>query len=190
MSTNIRQATPADQHAIEAIIQEAFSIYIARIGRKPQPMLDDYTALINDRVVYVIEHDGEIKGTVMLVPREDAMIVDNLAVAQSARGTGLGRQLLEFADESARLAGYQTLQLHTNETMVENIAIYTRMGNTAYCEIPLAEYDEIEVASGWPAMMPEKTGTKEHIPKMWLIPLLANPSSSLHLFSHFPTKTT
>ncbi|OJJ74459.1 hypothetical protein ASPBRDRAFT_39579 [Aspergillus brasiliensis CBS 101740] len=128
MSTNIRQATPADQHSIETIIQEAFSIYIARIGRKPQPMLDDYTALINDGVVYVIEHDGGIKGTVMLVPREDAMIVDNLAVAQSARGTGLGRKLLEFADESARLAGYQTLQLHTNETMVENIAIYTRMG--------------------------------------------------------------
>ena len=128
MSTNIRRATPDDQHAIDAIIQEAFSIYIGRIGRKPQPMLDDYTTLIKDGVVYVIEGDGEIKGTVMLVPQEGAMIVDNLAVAQSARGTGLGRKLLEFADESARLAGYQTLQLHTNETMVENIAIYTRMG--------------------------------------------------------------
>ncbi|GAQ36282.1 hypothetical protein AtubIFM55763_004092 [Aspergillus tubingensis] len=128
MSTSIRQATPDDQSIIEAIIQEAFSIYIARMGRKPQPMLDDYTALIKDGVVYVIERDGEIKGTVMLVPKEGSMIVDNLAVAQSARGTGLGRKLLEFADESARLAGYHTLQLHTNETMVENIAIYTRMG--------------------------------------------------------------
>ncbi|RAH60220.1 acyl-CoA N-acyltransferase [Aspergillus piperis CBS 112811] len=128
MSTRIRQATPDDQPIIEAIIQEAFSIYIARIGRKPQPMLDDYTALIKDGVVYVIERDGEIKGTVMLVPQESSLIVDNLAVAQSARGTGLGRKLLEFADESARLAGYRALQLHTNETMVENIAIYTRMG--------------------------------------------------------------
>lgn len=91
-------------------------------------MLDDYTALIKDGVVYVIERDGEIKGTVMLVPQEGFMIVDNLAVAESAWGTGLGRRLLEFADESARLAGYHTLQLHTNETMVENIAIYTRMG--------------------------------------------------------------
>ncbi|GLB08731.1 hypothetical protein AtubIFM57258_004635 [Aspergillus tubingensis] len=128
MSTSIRQATPDDQPIIEAIIQEAFSIYISRMGRKPQPMLDDYTALIKDGVVYVIERDGETKGTVMLVPKEGFMIVDNLAVAESARGTGLGRRLLEFAAESARLAGCHTLQLHTNETMVENIAIYTRMG--------------------------------------------------------------
>ncbi|PWY95376.1 acyl-CoA N-acyltransferase [Aspergillus sclerotioniger CBS 115572] len=64
----------------------------------------------------------------MLVREPDAMLVDNIAVAESARGTGWGRKMLEYADEAARRAGYHTLRLHTNEVMVENIAIYTRLG--------------------------------------------------------------
>ncbi|OOF95292.1 hypothetical protein ASPCADRAFT_207777 [Aspergillus carbonarius ITEM 5010] len=128
MSSNVRLATHDDQHTIEEIIQEAFSIYIPLIGRKPQPMLDDYSPLIRAGHVYVVERDNEIKGTVMLVPEKDALLLDNIAVAESARGTGLGRKMLEFADEAARRAGYHALRLHTNEMMVENIAIYTRMG--------------------------------------------------------------
>ncbi|PYI07093.1 acyl-CoA N-acyltransferase [Aspergillus sclerotiicarbonarius CBS 121057] len=136
MSFDIRLATHDDQQTIEEIIQESFSIYIPLINRKPQPMLDDYGALIKDGHVYVIERDGETKGTVMLVPETDSMLVDNIAVAESARGTGLGRKMLEFADEAARRAGYHTVQLHTNEMMVENIAIYTRLG---YVETHRAE---------------------------------------------------
>ncbi|RAL05425.1 GNAT family N-acetyltransferase [Aspergillus ibericus CBS 121593] len=128
MSSNIRLATHDDQQIIEDIINESFSIYIPLINRKPQPMLDDYSALIKDGYVYVAERDGEIHGTVVLAPKQDYMLVDNIAVAESARGTGLGRKMLDFADEAARRAGYDTVRLHTNETMVKNIAIYKRLG--------------------------------------------------------------
>jgi hypothetical protein len=42
----IRQAGPADRAIIEAIVHDAYSVYVARIGKPPGPMLGDDTALI------------------------------------------------------------------------------------------------------------------------------------------------
>jgi hypothetical protein len=41
-----RPAVPGDLPSIEIIVQEAYSPYIDRIGRKPGPMMDDYESLI------------------------------------------------------------------------------------------------------------------------------------------------
>ena len=41
---------------------------------------------------------------------------------------GLGRRLIEFAEAEARRLGYAELRLYTHEKMVENIALYGRLG--------------------------------------------------------------
>jgi ribosomal protein S18 acetylase RimI-like enzyme len=41
---------------------------------------------------------------------------------------GFGRALLEFAERAALDAGYESVRLYTNEAMVENIALYSRIG--------------------------------------------------------------
>ncbi|PYH92529.1 acyl-CoA N-acyltransferase [Aspergillus ellipticus CBS 707.79] len=128
MTPSLRLATPHDQQIIEQILRDAFSRYIVRMGRKPQPMLDDYSDPIKDNKVYVVERDGTVQGTVMLATDHEAMHLEILAVAPSAQGSGLGRMLVEFVDDSARKAGYHTVKLHTNVTMVENIAMYSRVG--------------------------------------------------------------
>ena len=50
------------------------------------------------------------------------------AIRPSAQGAGLGRRLLEFAEEQARQRGLARLDLYTNEVMTENQAIYARLG--------------------------------------------------------------
>lgn len=136
MHPDPRPAVPADRHAIEEIVRHAYSPYIARIGRPPGPMLDDYEALIGKGGVYVVELEGTIQGILVLVPEQDAMLLDNVAVAPSAKGTGIGRSLLEYAEHSARAAGYRVIRLYTHETMTENIALYSRIG---YVETHRAE---------------------------------------------------
>ena len=42
----IRPADAADLPAVERIVRAAYTMYIARIGKPPGPMLDDYAALI------------------------------------------------------------------------------------------------------------------------------------------------
>jgi ribosomal protein S18 acetylase RimI-like enzyme len=56
------------------------------------------------------------------------MLLDNVAVAPAAQGSGLGRLLLEFAEHAATKAGYHAIKLYTNEAMMENIALYSRIG--------------------------------------------------------------
>jgi ribosomal protein S18 acetylase RimI-like enzyme len=91
-------------------------------------MLDDYAALIGEGRVHVAERDGVVQGLLVLIPQDDAMLLDNVAVAPEAQGSGLGRLMLEFAEGAAVEAGYRAIKLNTNEAMTENVALYTRIG--------------------------------------------------------------
>ena len=124
----LRLAHPGDLPAVEHLVQAAYHHYIARIGREPGPMLDDYAALIAARQVHVAQADGTIQGVVVLIPQPDAMLLDNVAVAPAVKGTGLGRVLMRFAEQAAIAAGYTAITLYTHEMMTENIALYTRVG--------------------------------------------------------------
>jgi ribosomal protein S18 acetylase RimI-like enzyme len=123
-----RLATREDLAVVEEIIRAAYSPYVPRIGRKPGPMLDDYGALIDQGRIYVVEHDGTVRGLVVLIPDGDSMLLDNIAVAPAAQGLGLGRVLLKFAERMAADHGCRSIELYTNETMAENIALYLRIG--------------------------------------------------------------
>jgi ribosomal protein S18 acetylase RimI-like enzyme len=128
MSQRIRPATPTDLDVVERIVREAYTHYTARIGREPGPMLDDYSVLISEGRVSVIEHDGVVQGLLVLIPQADAMLLDNVAVSPRAQGLGLGRMMLAYAEQAAIAAGYRSIKLYTNEAMTENIALYSRIG--------------------------------------------------------------
>jgi GNAT superfamily N-acetyltransferase len=125
----IRLAIPEDRAAVEAIVHEAYSIYIERIGKPPGPMLDDYGALIADRAVSVLEESGgEIAAIIVLLPKSDHLLLDNIAVHRDRQGQGLGRQLIAFAEDEARRLGHGELRLYTHQKMSENIVLYSRLG--------------------------------------------------------------
>jgi GNAT superfamily N-acetyltransferase len=125
---DLRLATGDDLPVVGHIVRAAYTHYIARIGRAPGPMLDDYAALIAEGRVHLGERDGTALGLLVLIPQHDAMLLDNIAVLPRAQGTGLGRRLMAFAEQAARAAGYDAVRLYTHEMMVENIALYTRVG--------------------------------------------------------------
>ena len=78
-------------------------------------MLDDYAALIREGRVNVLDCDGVVKGILVLIPEENAMLLDNVAVAPEVKGKGLGRKMLEFAEDSRPRAGYRHPPLHARE---------------------------------------------------------------------------
>ncbi|MDH0681802.1 GNAT family N-acetyltransferase [Achromobacter animicus] len=126
----IRSATPADIAEIERIVRDAYTPYIARNGATPGPMLDDYPARVAQGVVHVLESEDGIEGLIVLIPEPDdsCMLLDNIAVSPTAQGKGHGRTLLQWAEDTARRAGFSRIRLYTQEVMSENIAIYTRRG--------------------------------------------------------------
>ena len=122
MTSSLRVATRDDLRAVQEIIRAAYMHYTARIAREPEPMLDDYGALIAGHV-HVDERDGAVQGILVLIPQDDAMLLDSVAVAPEAQGSGLGRLMLEFAEHKAIKASYHAIKLYTNEALAENIAL-------------------------------------------------------------------
>jgi ribosomal protein S18 acetylase RimI-like enzyme len=124
----IRPATPEDRAAVEAIVRNAYSVYLERMGQPPGPMLDDYAAQIAAGSISVLDEDGEIVAIIVLLAKPDYLLLDNIAVRPDRQGTGLGRQMIAFAETEARRRSFTELRLYTHETMIENIALYTRLG--------------------------------------------------------------
>jgi GNAT superfamily N-acetyltransferase len=140
----IRCARPADRAAIERIVRAAYGLYVERIGKPPGPMLDDYTALISDGRVSVLEEaDRTMAAIIVLLPEPDHLLLDNIAVRPDRQGQGLGRRLIAFAEEQARRLGHSEVRLYTHEKMTENIALYTRLGFVETGRGQQAGYDRV-----------------------------------------------
>jgi ribosomal protein S18 acetylase RimI-like enzyme len=128
--TEPRPARSEDAPALRDLVRAAYAKYIARLGREPAPMLDDYGARIAAGQAWVLEEGDALVGAVILENEPDGLMLYNIAVAPAAQGQGVGRRLIAFTEAEARRRGYALLRLYTNELMVENVAMYPRLGFT------------------------------------------------------------
>jgi len=124
----IRAATATDVSAITQIVDQAYRHYIARIGKPPGPMLDDYAARVLEGAVWVLEEGAAVAGIIVLLPAPDYLLLDNVAVSPARQRSGLGRRLLAFAEAEASRRGYHEIRLYTHQTMVENQRLYASIG--------------------------------------------------------------
>lgn len=124
----LRRARDEDAAAVDRLVDAAYAPHAALIGRTPLPMLDDHAAAIRDDEVWVVDIDGSVVGVIELVPREDHLWVENVAISPAHQGRGLGRRLLRHAEDEARRHGLAEIRLLTNERYTANIAMYLRHG--------------------------------------------------------------
>jgi ribosomal protein S18 acetylase RimI-like enzyme len=139
----IRAATAVDVPAIADIADQAYRHYIARIGKPPGPMLDDYAARVSEGVVWVVEEGAVITAMIVLVPALNYLLLDNIAVSPTHEGLGLGRRLLAFAEDEALRRGYREIRLYTHQTMVKNQRLYASIGYEETGRSTEAGYDRV-----------------------------------------------
>jgi GNAT superfamily N-acetyltransferase len=110
-------------------------------------MLDDHARRIADGQAWVLEEGDRLAGVLVL---EDApggaLLLDNVAVAPSAQGKGHGRALVAFAEEEARRRGHGEVRLYTNVLMVENLALYGRLGFRETGRVSEKGYERVYMA--------------------------------------------
>ncbi len=126
--TSIRRASAADLTAIRQLIDDAYTKYIERIGRPPAPMTADYAAALEHSRVWVLESGDAIVGALVTEERADYLLLETIAVAPGAQGSGYGRLLLDRAECDAAELGLTEVRLYTNEAMTENLTFYPRHG--------------------------------------------------------------
>ena len=127
-SLPIVRAQLADAPQVASCVEAAYQHYIARIGKPPGPMLDDYVKIISQHLVWIIKHEGQVVGLIVLMEKEGGMLLDNVAVHPAYQGQGVGRRLMAFAEREARQRGFDDLHLYTHEKMSENLKIYEKLG--------------------------------------------------------------
>jgi len=124
----IRKAIHTDLDRVRAIAVAAYTRYVDRIGKRPAPMVADFTASIEAGTLSVIELDGRVCGFVVFYGCNDYLHLENVAVDPRFQGLGLGRQLIDYVEQQARSGGYDSIQLYTNAKMTENLRLYPRLG--------------------------------------------------------------
>jgi ribosomal protein S18 acetylase RimI-like enzyme len=127
-----RPAREADADPLAQLIDEAYGHYVERLGMRPGPMREDYAKVIRDREVTLIESEGALVGALVLGVGEQGFTIENVAIHPTRQGEGLGRALLELAEEQARRGGFDSIHLYTHEKMAENLALYERIGYVEY----------------------------------------------------------
>jgi N-acetylglutamate synthase-like GNAT family acetyltransferase len=127
-ATSIRRATTADLTDTRRLMTDAYTKYIERIGRPPAPMTADYAAALEPSRMWVLESGDAIVGAVVTEDRGDHLLLETIAVASGAQGSGYGRLLLDRAECDATELGLTEVRLYTNEAMTENLTFYPRHG--------------------------------------------------------------
>lgn len=102
------------------------------IEPKDREVLDDPEGKILDKGgrIFMAENEtGEAVGCVALIAMADGGFeVAKMTVLESARGSGLGRLLMEMCVEAAKAAKAPRLYLETNSSLAPALGLYRAMG--------------------------------------------------------------
>jgi GNAT superfamily N-acetyltransferase len=139
----IREASQADAPAAKACVIGSFDPYVERIGKPPAPMLLDFPAEIEARHVWVAETKRKVVEVLVQYETGEGFYIDTVAVAPLHQGSGVGRALLQFAEQEALRRGYGSIYLCTNARMTENQIFYPRIGYSEYARKLDQGYDRV-----------------------------------------------
>lgn len=126
--TLFRLAVPADSASILEIVRSAYSKWVPVIGREPLPMRADYDKAVREHRFDLAIADDRIVGLVETMAAGDHLWIENVCVAPSVQGRGIGAMLLDRAEHVAAEAGLGELRLLTNGAFAANVAIYRKHG--------------------------------------------------------------
>jgi GNAT superfamily N-acetyltransferase len=124
----LRRAGPGDLAAVTALQRAAYAKNRPLLGVEPLPLLADYSEILAEYEVYLVERDGALDGVLILEPRPGDLLIWSVAVAPPAQGQGVGNLMLAFAETRARELGLSCIRLYTGEPLTGNIAWYSRHG--------------------------------------------------------------
>ena len=124
----LRRATAGDLDAIVALQRAAYAKNRPVLGVEPMPLLADYSQILLECEVWLLESAHGLDGVLVLEPRADDVLLWSVATAPRVQGSGLGNRLLAAAEARARELGRRHVRLYTGDRLADNIAWYKRHG--------------------------------------------------------------
>ncbi len=128
MLTTLRLAIHNDLNFMQQCATTAYEKFVARIGKKPAPMVADFAAAIAENQAQIIQNGGEPVGYVISYAINDVLLVENIALLPQCQGKGLSRDVFDQLEMQAINGGRSAIELYTNEKMTENLGLYPKLG--------------------------------------------------------------
>jgi ribosomal protein S18 acetylase RimI-like enzyme len=133
---------PCHADAFKTLNEAWISRYFA-IEPKDREVLGDPQGKIVEAGgrIFMALRDGEAVGCVALIPMEDGGYeVAKMTVAETLRGSGLGRMLMQRCIDAGAELGAHRLYLETNSSLGPALGLYRAMGFTDIGPPPRNDY--------------------------------------------------
>ena len=136
MILTIRRGVEADIPALQDLERDAAQSFRA-IGYDfcadgPVRETEEHERGLSDGAIFVAEVDGRPAGFVLLWPVDGNAHITEVSVARAFQKRGLGRALVETAENWARRKGYAEMTLTTFRDVSWNAPFYEKIGYRAF----------------------------------------------------------
>lgn len=123
----IRTATAEDVPSITVLVNEAYVVErFFKVGdRIDAPRVG---ALLETGIFLLLEREGQLAGSVYLDVREESGRIGLLSVRPSEQGRGLGRRLMDAAEDYARARGARGMELRVVNLREDLPPFYRKLG--------------------------------------------------------------
>src|SRR4051812_23593222 len=127
-TVTLRPATADDTAGLVSLLNAAFAMERAFMDRD-RIYPDEVTAYMRAGTYYVVDDDaGALGACLYLARRGDRMYLGMLAVSPPRQGTGLGKQLMAFAENQAAAAGCEAVDIRVVNLRTELPPFYRALG--------------------------------------------------------------
>ncbi|MGB7259725.1 MAG: GNAT family N-acetyltransferase [Pseudolabrys sp.] len=128
MNYSVRRWTaPERLDELLAVVHSAFREFEPPSGVLKET-LDHLTARFHNETFLVALAGNDIIGSVFCARKDDALYLTRMAVVPAWRKRGVGRALMQGAEEEARRIGMRRLTLRVRKNLPDNRAYFARFG--------------------------------------------------------------
>ena len=129
----LRRATSADMDAVVALQHAAYAKNRVVLGVEPLPLQADYAEIVSAMEVWLAESAAGPDGVLILEPRDSDLLIWSIATEPARPHSGLGRNMLAWAEVRARQLDRHTMRLYTGTLLTHLVQWYGRHGYATEC---------------------------------------------------------
>ena len=140
----VREATDDDAPAIAALVNQAFLVERFFVdGDRTSPA--EISRLLEKGTFLLAEVEGRLVACVYVELRGDRGYFGMLSVDPSRQGEGLGRLLIDAAEDRGRSRGCRLMEIHVVDVREELPPFYRRLGYAEVGEEPFPAHERAKI---------------------------------------------
>ncbi len=143
-TVRVRDATTDDATAIAGLVNQAFLVERFFVdGDRTNPA--EISRLLEKGTFLLAEVEGRLVACVYVELRGDRGYFGMLSVDPSRQGEGLGRLLIDAAEDRCRSRGCRVMEIHVVDVREELPPFYRRLGYVEAGEEPFTEHERTRI---------------------------------------------